>query len=386
MDIIFLMGVYPNYGGVEKVSTILANEFVKRGHKVSIVSFEQPHPELAASELDSSIQLYKLERPVNSSENRKRLREIIRQFDADILINQWSVPYYVTELCRQAMKGTRCKLISVHHNLPNTNARIQAVEIELETGRNILFNRIKLFAVRFFSRLSLRWSYMRSDAYVVLSPSFIPIAKKYMWIRGNKDKLISIFNPITINVDYSRLSSKLKEIVYVGRIEYNQKRTFRLVEIWEQLQPLFPDWKLTIIGDGPDRKDLEKRISRKGLKQISMEGFRNPSEYYARAAILLLVSEYEGFGLVITEGMTYGVVPVVLGSYSAVYDIIKNGVSGIITSYPYSETEFVAKVKKLMSDSNMRNTMSLNAKKAAVNFSLKEIADRWEELFKRFQS
>lgn len=117
-----------------------------------------------------------------------------------------------------------------------------------------------------------------------------------------------------------------------------------------------------------------------------MEGFRNPSEYYARAAILLLVSEYEGFGLVITEGMTYGVVPVVLGSYSAVYDIIKNGVSGIITSYPYSETEFVAKVKKLMSDSNMRNTMSLNAKKAAVNFSLKEIADRWEELFKRFQS
>ena len=40
------MGIYPSYGGVEKVSTYLANELVKRGHEVSIVSFDQPHPEI----------------------------------------------------------------------------------------------------------------------------------------------------------------------------------------------------------------------------------------------------------------------------------------------------------------------------------------------------
>lgn len=379
------MGVYPNYGGVEKVSTILSNEFVRRGHKVAIVSFEQPHPELA-SELNQSVRLYKLKYPVNSAENRKRLREIIRQLDADILINQWCVPYYVTELCRQAVKGSRCKLVSVHHNLPDTNARIQAVEMELKAKRNLLFNRIRLFAVRFVSRLSLRWSYMRSDTYIVLSPSFIPIAKKYMWLGENENKLQAISNPITIDAGCGGSPSKRKEIVYVGRIEYNQKRTFRLVEIWERLQPLFPDWKLTIVGDGPDRNDLEERISRKGLKQISVEGFRNPAEYYARAAMLLLVSEYEGFPLVITESMAYGVVPVVLGSYAAVYDIVENGVSGIIASYPYSETEFVGEVKKLMSDSDMLEAMSANARKAASAFSLNAITNQWEELFKCLQS
>ena len=306
------MGVYPSYGGVEKVSTVLSNEFVRRGHKVAIISFEQPHPELAASELNSSVRLYKLDRPVSLAENRKRLSEIIRQFDADILINQWCVPYYVTELCRRSMKGSRCKLISVHHNLPDTNARIQAVKMELKAGHNTLLNGVKLTMVRLVSRLSLRWSYTRSDVFVVLSPSFIPIAKRYMWIGENEHKLQAIFNPVTIKADSIDLLSKQKEIVYVGRIEYNQKRTFRLIEIWEHLQPLFPDWKLTIVGDGPDRNDLEKRISTKGLKQISVEGFRNPAEYYARASILLLVSEYEGFGLVLTEGMMHGVVPVVL--------------------------------------------------------------------------
>lgn len=386
MNILFLMGVYPSYGGVEKVSTVLSNEFVRRGHKVAIISFEQPHPELAASELTSSVRLYKLERPVSLAENRKRLHEIIRQFDADVLINQWCVPYYVTELCRRSMKGSRCRLISVHHNLPNTNARIQAVKMELKAGHNTLFNGIKLTMVRLVSRLSLRWSYTRSDVFVVLSPSFIPISKRYMWIGENEHKLQAIFNPITIKADNIDLLSKQKEIVYVGRIEYNQKRTFRLIEIWERLQPLFPDWKLTIVGDGPDRNDLEKRISTKGLKQISVEGFRNPAEYYAKAAILLLVSEYEGFGLVLTEGMMHGVVPVVLGSYAAVYDIVEHGVSGIIVSYPYSETKFVDEVKKLMDDSNMRETMAFNARKSASMFSLRVIADQWEELFKRIQS
>ena len=32
MNILFLMGVYPNYGGVEKVSTILANAFIEKGY------------------------------------------------------------------------------------------------------------------------------------------------------------------------------------------------------------------------------------------------------------------------------------------------------------------------------------------------------------------
>ena len=37
MNILFFYRVYPNYGGVEVVTTVLANRFIKDGHGVIIV-------------------------------------------------------------------------------------------------------------------------------------------------------------------------------------------------------------------------------------------------------------------------------------------------------------------------------------------------------------
>lgn len=41
-NILFLMGTYPSYGGVEIVSTTLANKFIEDGHHVTIASYKQP--------------------------------------------------------------------------------------------------------------------------------------------------------------------------------------------------------------------------------------------------------------------------------------------------------------------------------------------------------
>lgn len=375
------MGVYPNYGGVEKVSTILANEFIKRGFGVSIVSFEQPHPELARWELNPNVKLFSLFYPVSSISNKSQLRRIIRNEKIDILINQWCVPYYVTRLCRYAIKGTNCKLIAVHHNLPNTNAWIQGIKIDIEKGNGIKFvNFVKLSMVKIISRLSLRYTYEKSDRYVVLSPSFIPIAQAYIW-KKNTPKITSIFNPITINTP-DVIPSKKKELLYVGRIEDNQKRTNRLVDIWSQLEPLYPDWKFFIVGDGPDRGKLEEYIHSKRLKNISIEGFRSPLMYYKEASILILTSEYEGFPLVVTEGMSYGVVPVVLGSYQAAYDTIKNGQSGFVIPYPYVCRNFVTVLKELLENSDIRKNMSSLSMEWSRQFNRNFIIERWLDLFR----
>lgn len=374
------MGVYPAYGGVEQVSTILANAFVERGHEVSIVSFEQPHPELQEQELCKSVRVYKLNHPVSDRHNIEKLHRILVERNIAIIINQWAVPYYVARLCRKAMKGLDCKLITVHHNQPDTNARIKDIEIDIEKGKGILFvNKLRLAAVKAVSRLSLRYTYDKSDRFVVLSQNFIPIVEKYI-CRHPAQKLIAISNPITIDIAEDTVLSKEKEIIYVGRIEYNQKRTFRIVNIWKDIEPQHPDWTLTIVGDGPDRPDLEKRIEEAGLKNIRITGFTNPINYYKRASILLLVSEYEGYGLVIVEASAFGVVPIVLGSYAAVYDVIGRH-SGIVATYPYNKQEFVNDVLYLMDNDDKRGAMSKEAKIMAEKFKLGEIANRWEQLF-----
>lgn len=377
-NILFLTGTYPDFGGVEKVTTILANSFYEKGHKVSIASFEQPHPELL-SELNDAIKLYKLKYPVRK--NKKTLRNIIIRNNINIIINQWCVPFYVTKLCKDAAAGLNVKILSVHHNLPNTNFRIKNIEIAISRYEgNKIINQLKLWFTTLASRISLRLSYDNSDKYIVLAPRFIPIAEQFIHVKNSK-KIISIFNPITCP-PAQFIPNKKKEIIYVGRIEDNQKRTYRLLEVWEQLYKLHSDWVLTIVGDGPNRKDLERKIKERKLKNVFIEGFKDPTTYYQRASVLLLLSEYEGFPLVIGEAMNYSVIPVVLGSFDAIYDILTSGKDGIILQTPYDCNRCVEAMNEILNDDIKRNNMSHSAWTSSKRFSLPFIIDEWECLFK----
>ena len=85
MNILFFYRVYPNYGGVEVVTTVLANRFIKDGHGVIIASIEQPHIELAC-QLLPDVKLVKLDYPVCSIKNMRKLHRLIINEKIDIII------------------------------------------------------------------------------------------------------------------------------------------------------------------------------------------------------------------------------------------------------------------------------------------------------------
>lgn len=177
---------------------------------------------------------------------------------------------------------------------------------------------------------------------------------------------------------------KEKEIIYVGRLDYNQKRVFRIVQTWALLEREFPDWHLTIVGDGLERSILEKLVADLDLKQVRFEGFQHPKPYYERASILVLTSEYEGFPLVLAECMSFGVVPVVYGSYLAVYDIIEHGKNGIVVQPKggkFDAEEMAGGLVRLMSDAGKRGSMVLAAMEKSRDYSIETIARKWEDLF-----
>lgn len=376
-NILFLMGTYPSYGGVEIVSTTLANQFIEGGHHVTIASYRQPLKDAAQLNLSERCDLLYLSYPVLSLKNIKQLREYILTHQIEVLINQWVVPYYATLVWKLAVRGTNCKVYSVHHNPPDTNMRIQALKARIESGKSYLKGVYAL--VREVSRLSLAFCIRYSNKFVLLSPSFIPIAQKFSRVKGS-DKYLSIPNPISISASDEEVP-KEKEIIYVGRIEYNQKRTDRVIEIWKELEQLYPDWKLTIVGDGDDRGDLEKRIHEYGLKRVSITGFVNPIKYYNRASILLLTSEYEGFGLVVAEAMNYGMVPVVYNSFESARDLVTDGYNGILVEKPYSISTFTKVLQELMDKPNYLNELSNNSRIVSADYSIDKIAKEWYQLW-----
>ena len=374
--ILFLMGTYPSYGGVEIVSTVLANQFIEDGHQVTIASYKQPLHEAAQLNLSDQCDLLFLSHPVLSIQNIKKLREYILTHQIEVLINQWVVPFYVTMVWKIATHGTNCQVYSVHHGSPDTNMHIQSLKRKVESGTWYLKGVYGL--VREVSRLSLAFCIKNSHKFILLSPAFVPIVQKFSRVK-HPNKFLSIPNPISMPLPDEDVS-KEKEIIYVGRIEYNQKRTDRVVDIWRELEPMYPDWKLTIVGDGDDRDDLQKRIHEYGLKRVTITGFVNPMNHYRRASILLLTSDYEGFGLVIAEAMSQGVVPVVYNSFESAKDLITDGYNGVLVDKPFAVPTFIKAMQALMDKMDYWNTLSQNGKSVSKNFSVHNVVKKWYQL------
>lgn len=384
MNILFLVGKYPGFGGVETVTTILSNGFIKRGHKVFIASFEAPNEEAKKGKLSSSVELVKLDYPVKKKENIQKLKSLVEKKSIDFVINQWAVPYFVAQFLNKIKKGSKAKVIAVHHNQPDTNARLHEIDFISENSGIFkkCFLKLKHSAYLFGSRLSLRYVYEKADCFVVLSPSFVPLLSKFIGVKS-PTKVKVIGNPLTIGE--APMIEKENEIIMVGRIEFNQKRNLRALEIWDRIHVYFPDWKMIFVGDGPDSDKLSAEIDKRKLPRVEITGFVDPLPYYQRARILLLTSEYEGFGLVLLEAMKNGVVPVALNSYAALNDIVPSNDYGVILPYPFDADIASEQLRNLMLDAEILKVRSMNAKKIPALFSEDKILEDWEQLFNEMQ-
>lgn len=388
MNILFLLKSL-DIGGLEIVTATLANKFIEEKHNVTIFSFFQAKTSIE-NRLCNKIAVYSQKEYRCSDENIKALRKVLIDNKIDIIINQWGLPYVPILVAHKAANGLNIKIISIHHNDPSANGKLYDCNISISNANNEIKKIIficKKSIIRFITSRSMRYVYNHSDVYQVLSPSFVERFKSFTGIKNPK-KLMVQTNPVTIETGDFVLkpANKEKEIIYVGRIDYNQKRVYRVIDTWALLEKKYPDWRLTIVGDGVERENIEKQAKALGLKNVSFEGFKSPIEYYKRARILMLTSEYEGFPLVLAECMSFGVVPAVYGSYSAVYDIVNDGVNGIV--FPYQKEGFSAEnaatqLQKIMHNDAVYNDMAEKAIETSKRYSVDEIYKSWEKTFEK---
>lgn len=374
-------------GGLEVVTAVLANKFVEEGHQVSVFSFLGGKHSIA-DRFDARIKLYQQDDYSRSKENVAKLRKVLVDDKIDIIINQWGLPYTPIKTARKAAKGLDVKIISVYHNAPSFNGRIQKLNIALMGCENLMKRlalRLMRFAFKKVTSRAMAYIYRHSDLFLVLSPSYIEEFKRFTGVSDDR-YLQVLTNPITVEHDgyeYA-FNEKQTEIIYVGRLDFVQKRVYRVIDTWNYLEERFQDWRLTIVGDGEDRENLENHVKYLGLKRVSFEGFQKPIDYYKRASILLLTSDFEGFPLVLAECMSFGVIPAVYDSYSAVCDIIDGDKDGIVLPYHkqgYDANEAAGMIANIMKDDGKREQMALAAIKKSKEYSVEKIYSEWERVF-----
>lgn len=388
MNILFLLKNFGT-GGLEVVSRTLANEFVKNGHNVSFFILHVEDARILSG-LSGNINVYEREKYSLSYGSIESLRRVLIKDSIQIIINQWGLPFIPVTVAKIASFRLKICIISVHHNSPDANGKLLKLKNELsETDSTIrkYVLRVIYSLVLMLMSASMRYVYNRSDCYMVLSSSFVDKFKSFTGIMNPK-KLIVQTNPLTIEASgYSYLSAiKEKEVIYIGRLDSNQKKVQRLIGVWSLVEKRHSDWRLTIVGDGPDKGMLEQSVRVSNLKNVHFEGYQSPRPYYERASVLMLTSDFEGFPLVLPECMSFGVVPVVYGSYSAVYDIIKDGENGRIVKQVKNtfDKEAMADVlDEIIRNDDKRQEMALSAIETSRQYSINSIYNSWNKIFEK---
>lgn len=204
--------------------------------------------------------------------------------------------------------------------------------------------------------------------------------KRYLDDLSN-DKLQLEVIPFGIGQKHFSTSMRLKTnsivLINVGRLVWQKGQHFLLQAL--ALEEVWPNVKLNIYGEGPERSKLESLIFEKKLTDIvCLKGAVDEDVViaaYRESDIFVMSSVSEGFGLVIVEAMAAGL-PVIVPRLNGISEIVQEGVEGLF--YETSNfKELRQKIELLVNDAELRRKLGAAARKRAILFRNEEMMDRF---------
>jgi glycosyltransferase involved in cell wall biosynthesis len=146
--------------------------------------------------------------------------------------------------------------------------------------------------------------------------------------------------PVARNLVHEHGLEGCRVLLFVGRLA-RVKRVDRLLRGFASIASSLPDCRLVIVGDGPERDDLEELSRTLGVAQRSLFVGRQEGPdldaWYLLASVLALTSEFERYGAVVNEALLAGV-PVVCSSVAGAQVLVRDGSTGAVldASNPHS--------------------------------------------------
>lgn len=359
----------PTAGGVERVSCVLGNWFSTHGFNVYYLS------DFFLSEGESIFVHDKV--GLNNNANFEALKKFVCEKSIEIIINQGAFFPTTKRLYELSCEGV--KIISVVHNSLEAMYSHPSLPIKIPWAQSIMNTKFfaSLFRLYFYCKYHgfLKYMVKQSDKVVVLSKCYIKEIEKF---ACKSDNVVAIGNPVTLDLEQDTWK-KEKAVCFLGRLSW-QKRPDLLLKMWSRMQNR-DNWHLYMVGDGEMRPVLERMIEKEGLNNVSLEGYQDPKPYLRKSQIMCMTSVYEGFPLVLFEGMGYGLVPIAYDSFGSAKDIIEDGINGYLVS-GFDTASYIARVSHLMNNPESWNVMSSAAKRTANDNTVDIIGEKWIELFK----
>lgn len=196
-----------------------------------------------------------------------------------------------------------------------------------------------------------------------------------------QDKVSIIPNPAPQTPLLANVTKKdgQKTLLFLARYA-KHKRAGLLIKAFALLAKDFKDWTLKLVGHGPEYYNLQKLIQKLKLEQqVKLNGVTSDAfSEYAKAQIYCLPTRFEGFPNTVLEAMSAGLPIIGLNDCPAMTSIVKPSF-GILAN-PTAES-LANTLRPLLESAELREKLGQNAlKECQINYNREKIFDLWEQL------
>lgn len=358
MKILFVISSLRS-GGAERVLTTLANDLIRRGFDIEVLTFGSKSSDFYT--LDERIRRteFDLLRPSTSRwesvqlnfEIVSRLRRRVKEVNPDVVVSFMDVTNIVSCL---AVIGLGIKLIVSERSDPFLQ---------------------RLSPIREFVRPLLYKFY--ADKVVVQTES---VAAK---VREHWNGVVPHVIPNPISTDFETILKPLRKnvVLCVGRIDDNKAQEVA-IRAFSSVLPEYPDWELRIAGEGPKKQSLIMLSRELGVdSRVKFLGaVKDIRSQYLEASVFLMTSRYEGFPNALLEAAASGCACIASDCPSGPREILFTDNMGVLV--PVDDVvKFSLSIRKLLSSNECRSELQSAALKVHEKFSRSVVMEMWIRLF-----
>ena len=185
-------------------------------------------------------------------------------------------------------------------------------------------------------------------------------------------------NPLDTQAAPPLTGEKPPIIAALGRLS-PLKSHHLMIDAFSHIADRHPEWRLQIIGDGPNRKTLSEQIKNAGLQnRVELLGYvDHPLEVLATVAIFIQFSSSEGIATSLMEAMLLQCACITADSSPGPLELIEHQTTGLVTPYP-DVGKLGEAIETLICDPTLRKQLGKQASKHIQMYDKAHVLKIWD--------
>jgi N-acetyl-alpha-D-glucosaminyl L-malate synthase BshA len=363
---------YPTYGGSGVVATEVGLGLAKRGHQIHFITYKRPvrlspfHENVYFHEVaEADYPLF--EYPPYDTALASKMVDVVKYENLDLLHVHYAIPHATVAYMAKKILLTEGRYVPVVTTLHGTDITL--------VGKHRTFAPVVTFSINKSDGVTAVSNYLRKQTHehfdikndIEVIYNFIDFDR---FKKVDKDHFKKLIAPngerILTHVSNFRKVKRVEDVIHVFRKVYQE----------------IPS-KLLLIGDGPERQNLEELCREIGLcHEIRFLGKQDAvEELLAISDLFIIPSGNESFGLAALEAMACEV-PVISSNVGGLPEVNIHGETGYLSEV--GDVDQMAEYAiSILKDETVLQRFRKNALEQAKRFDIKNILPAYEAYYER---